>query len=73
MSGPDGQEPTGTDRIDMQLPRRATGSGRMPTTGQAAPQTSTTQVTQLVYTKSLLQVTPYHGDKASFLLGNDPS
>ena len=28
---------------------------------------STTPVTRLIDTKSLLQVTPYHGDKSSFL------
>ena len=31
------------------------------------PQTSTPSVTRLIDTKSLLQLTPYHGDKASFL------
>ena len=67
MSNPDGQEPTGTDPIDLQLPRGAAGIGRVPTTEQAAPQASATPVTRLIDTKSLLQVTPYHGDKASFL------
>ena len=38
----------------------------MPTTEQTTPQ-STTRVTRWIDTKSLLQVTPYHGDKASFL------
>ena len=38
----------------------------MPTTEQKTPQ-STAPVTRLIDTKSLLQVTPYHGDKASFL------
>ena len=38
----------------------------MPTTEQTTPQ-SRTQVTPLIDTKSLLQVTPYHGDEASFL------
>ena len=38
----------------------------MPTTEQSPPQ-STAPVTRLIDTKSLLQVTPCHGDKASFL------
>ena len=59
MSGVEGQDPAGTDPIDLQLPRSATSSG--------TPQTSTPSVTRLIDTKSLLQVTPYHGDKASFL------
>ena len=46
-------------QIDLQLPRGATSSG--------TPQTSTPSVTRLIDTKNLLQVTPYHGDKASFL------
>ena len=68
MSGTEGQELAGTDRIDLQLPRGAAGIGRVPTIEQAAPQASTTPVTRLIDTKSLLQVTPYHGDKASFLV-----
>ena len=60
MSGAEGQDPAGTDPIDLQLPRSATSSG--------TPQTSTPSVTRLIDTKSLLQVTPYHGDKASFLV-----
>ena len=67
MSGTDGQEPAGTDPIDLQLPRGAAGSSRVPTIKQSAIQTSTTAVTRLIDTKSLLQVIPYHGDKASFL------
>ena len=67
MSGPDGQEPTGTDPIDLQLPRGAAGISRAPTTEQAAPQASATPPTRLIDTKNLLQVTPYHADKASFL------
>ena len=59
MSGMEGQAPAGTDPIDLQLPRGATSSG--------TPQTSTPSVTRLIDTKSLLQVTPYRGDKASFL------
>ena len=59
MSGAEGQDPAGTDPIDLQLPRSATSSG--------TPQTSTPSVTRLIDTKSLLQVTPYHGDEASFL------
>ena len=55
--GREGQDPDGTVLIDLQLPRRATGSRR--------EQSDTT--TRLIDTKSLLQVTPYHGDKASFL------
>ena len=66
MFGTEGQEPAGTDPIDLQLPRRSTGSSRIPTTKQSTPQ-STAPVTCLIDTKSLLQVTPYHGDKASFL------
>ena len=69
----EGQELAGTDPIDMQLPRGAAGSSRMPTTEQTTPQTSTPSVTRLIDMKSLLQVTPYHGDKASFLVGNGPS
>ena len=53
-----GSELAGTEPIGLQLPRGATGSG--------SAQTSTTPVTRLIDTKSLLQVTPYHGDKASF-------
>ena len=49
----------------MQLPRGATGRSRMPTTEQSTPQS--TAVTRLIDTNSLLQVTSYHGDKASFL------
>ena len=59
MSGVERQDPVGTDPIDLQLPRSATSSG--------TPQTSMPSVTRLIDTKSLLQVTPYHGDKASFL------
>ena len=62
MSGTEGQEPAGTESIDLQLPRGATSSGRE----QSTPQT-TAPVSRLTDTKSLLQVTPYHGDKASFL------
>ena len=62
MSGTEGQDLGGTDPIDLQLPRGATGSSRK----QSTPQ-STAPVTRLVDTKSLLQVTPYHGDKAGFL------
>ena len=66
MSGTERQEPAGTEPIDLQLPRGATGSSRMPTTEQSTP-LSTAPVTRLIDTKSLLQVTPYHGDEASFL------
>ena len=59
MSGMEGQEPVRTDPIDLQLPRGATRNGNA--------HTSTTPVTRLIDTKSLPQVTPYHGDKASFL------
>ena len=62
MSGTEGQEPGGTDPIDLQLPRGATGSSRE----QSTPQ-STAPVTRLIDTKSLSQVTPHHGDTASFL------
>ena len=72
MSGTEGQELVGTDPMDLQLPRGATGSRRMPTTERSTPQ-STATGTRLIDTKSLLQVTPYHGDKASFLVGNGPS
>ena len=47
------------DPFELQLPKGATGSG--------SAQTSTAPVTRLIDTKSLLQVTPHHGDKASFL------
>ena len=66
MSEKEGPEPAGTDPLDLQLPRGPAGSSRMPTAEQTTPQ-STTPVTRLTDTKSLLQVTPYHGDKASFL------
>ena len=66
MSGTEGREHAGTGPIDLQLPRGATGGSRMPTAEQSTPQ-STAPVTRLIDTKSLLQVTPYHGDKASFL------
>ena len=66
MSGTEGQDLGGIVPIDLQLPRGATGSNRTPTTEQSTPQ-STAPVTRLIDTKSLLQVTPYHGDKASFL------
>ena len=59
MPGEEGSEPTAPDPLELHLPRGATGSG--------SAQTSTTPVTRLVDTKRLLQVTPYHGDKASFL------
>ena len=66
MSGTEGQEPAGTDPIDLQLPRGAACSSRMLTTEQTTPR-STAPVERLIDTKSLLRVTPYHGDKASFL------
>ena len=66
MSGVEGQELASTDPVDLQLPRGAAGSSRLPTTEQTTPQ-STAPATRLIDTKSLLQVTPYHGDKASFL------
>ena len=72
MSGAEGQDPAGTDPIDLQLPRGAVGSSRMPTIEQKTPQ-STAPVTRLIDMKSLLQVIPYHGEKASFLVGNGPS
>ena len=59
MSGAEGQDPVGTDPNDLQLPRGATSSG--------SPQTSTPSVSRLIDTKSMLQVTPHHGDKATFL------
>ena len=66
MSGVEGQEPASAYPIDLHLPRRAASSSRVPTTEQTAPQ-SMPPVTRLIDTKSLLQVTPCHGDKASFL------
>ena len=65
MSGTEGQDPGGTDPIDLQLPRGATGCSLMQTTEQSTPQ-SPEPVTLLIDTKSLLHVTPYHGDKAGF-------
>ena len=56
MSGTEGQDPGGTDPIDLQLPRGATGNIRE----QSTPQ-STVPVTCLIDTESLLQVTPYQG------------
>ena len=64
--GWEGQEPVGTDRIDLLLPRGAACSSRMQTTEQSTPR-STAPVTRLIDMKSVLQVTPYHGDEASFL------
>ena len=60
------QELAGADPIDLQLPRGAAGSSRMPTTEQTTPQ-SAAPVTRQIDTKIFFQVTPYHGDKASFL------
>ena len=60
MSGVEGQDLAGTDPLDLQLPR-AVVSRRMPTPQSTAP------ATRLIDTKSLLQVTLYRGDKASFL------
>ena len=57
--GLEGSDPTNTYPIDLQLGRAAADGGN--------PQTSTTPATRLIDTKSLLQVTPYHRDKASFL------
>ena len=65
LSGAEGQDPAGTDPLDLQLPRDATNNG--------IPKMSTPAVTRLIDTKSLLQVTPHHGDGASFLVGNGPS
>ena len=62
----EGQEPAGTGLFDLQVPRGAAGSSRMPTTEQTTPQ-STGPVTRLIDTKILLHLTPYHGDKESFL------
>ena len=59
MSGKEGQDSSGTDPIDLQLPRGAMSSG--------TPQTSTPSLSRLIDTKSLLQMTLNHGDKASFL------
>ena len=59
MSGVEGQDPSEIDPIDLQLASGATISG--------TPQTSTPSATRVIDTKSLLQVTPFHGDKASFL------
>ena len=64
MSGTEGQDLGGTDPIDLQLPRGATGSSREHSTPH-----STASVTRLIDTKSLLQVTPFHGDRTSFLVG----
>ena len=38
MSGTEGQDPGGTDPIDLQLPTGVTGSSRMATTGESIPQ-----------------------------------
>ena len=57
MSGTEGQDPGGTDPIDLQLMRGTTGNSREQSTPQA-----TAPVTRLIDTESLLQVTPYHGD-----------
>ena len=54
MSGTDGPEPTGTDPIDLQLPRGAACSSRVPTTEQVAPQMSTTLVTRLIDTNKIV-------------------
>ena len=57
MSGTEGQDPGGTDPIDLQLPRGATGNSRE----QSTPQ-STAPITRFIDTESLLQVTPCQGD-----------
>ena len=57
MSGTEGQDRGGTDPIDLQLPRGATGNSRE----QSTPQ-STAPITRFIDTESLLQVTPYQGD-----------
>ena len=57
MSGTEGQDPGGTDPIDLQLPRRPTGKSLEESTPQ-----STASVTRLIDTESLLQVTPYQRD-----------
>ena len=63
MSGEEGQDPAGTDPIDLQLPRGATSSG--------TPQTSTTSITRLFDTKSLLFfVFDRETELRSFFLGN---
>ena len=46
MSATEGSELAGTGPIDLQLPRRAAGSGN--------PQTSTTPATRLIDTKSFV-------------------
>ena len=58
-SGVEAQDPAKIDPIDLQLARGATISG--------TPQTSTPSETRVIDTKSLLEVTPFQGDKASFL------
>ena len=55
--GTEGQDPGGTDPIDLQLPRGATGNSRE----QSTPQ-STAPVTRLMDRESLLQVTLYQRD-----------
>ena len=52
MPGMEGQEPAGTDPSDLQLPRGAAGSSRMPAE-QSTPQ-STAPRTRLIDTKSML-------------------
>ena len=61
MSGTEGQDPGGTEPIDLQLPRGVTGNSRE----QSTPQ-STIPVTRLIDTVTLLQVTPYQGDNDHF-------
>ena len=56
MSGTEGQDPGGSDPIDLQLTRGATGNSREQSTQQ-----STVPITRLIDTESLLQVTPYQG------------
>ena len=60
ISGTEGQDLVGTDAIDLQLSKVECRRQ------QSTPQL-TARATLLIDTKSLLQVTPYHGDKANFL------
>ena len=66
MSGAEGQDPAGTDPIDLQLPRSATSSG--------TPQTSTPSVTRLSRHEEFVASDAISLEiREVFLVGNGPS
>ena len=65
--GRKGQDLGGTDAIDLQLVEES-NCQQSNSDDRAVDTTIEARVTLLIDTKSLLQVTPYHGDKANFLV-----